>query len=362
MSESYQDKTEAPTPKRRREAREKGQVARSQEVTTAILLLAAAGMVQVAVGPLANDLAALFSESARAGSLTLTSPVVAAEWVGEVGWRTLAALAPPLLLMAGAATAVNTLQARGILSSKPLAPQWSRMSPIKNVKRLFGIKPWADLLKSLLKLGVIAAAVFTVTGSAWPALAALPQQDPFAILDVIQTYAVRVLLVAGGAYLVVAMADYALQLWQHEKRLRMSREEIKREQKDTEGDLMVKARMRSMGRSLQRRRMLADVPSADVVLTNPTHIAVALRYDPEIAPAPQIVAMGQRKVAERIRSIAHASGVPVIENKPLARALFATGKVGALVPPSLYLAVAEVLAFVFRHKAGIPALNPGATR
>lgn len=350
MSDQQGDRTEAPTPKRRREAREKGQVARSQEVTTAAMLLAAAGVLKATAAPLGEAMRDLFAESARATPLAAGSPDAVAGWIGEIGWMALAAAAPIVLMMAGAALAVNTVQARGVMSLKPLSPDWGRMSPVKNLKRQFGFRPIAELAKSLLKLGVVGAAVATVVKGAWPALSALPQQSPLAVLDLIERYAVKVLLVAGAAYLVVAIVDYGFQLWQFEKNLRMSREEVKRELKDTEGDLMVKARMRSMGRSLARRRMLSDIPSADVVLTNPTHLAVAIRYDPDIAPAPQIVAMGQRKIAERIREIAHASGVPVIENKPLARALFASGRIGALIPPELYMAVAEVLAFVFKHR------------
>ncbi|MCG8468073.1 MAG: flagellar biosynthesis protein FlhB [Gemmatimonadetes bacterium] len=360
MSQSPQDKTEAPTPKRRREAKEKGQVAKSQEVTTAALLLASAGIVVALAGPVSDQLLVLFAESSRATTSTIADPVAAAEWIRLIGWKALGAVAPALLLTALAAVSVNALQAKGVFSTKALAPEWGRLSPAKNLKRLFGPKPFADLAKSLLKLGVIATAVYTVVQSAWPVLAALPQQSPYAVLPVIEKYAVRVLLVAGSAYLVVAMADYGFQLWQFERNLRMSREEVKREQKDTEGDMMVKARLRSMGRSLARRRMFHDVPSADVVLTNPTHIAVALRYDPERAPAPEIVAMGQRKIAERIRAIAHDAGVPVIENKPLARALFTSGRIGSLVPPELYVAVAEVLAFVFRHRRRLAWSRPQA--
>jgi len=358
MSESPGDKTEAPTPKRRREAHEKGQVAKSQEVTTAMAFLAAAGVLQMVAGTLANDLRELFQAGARAASRPVGSPEAAAAFIRTFGWRALSAIAPLVLLMAGASLFVNALQARGVLSTKALSPEWGRLSPAKNAKRLFGPKPIADLAKSLLKLGVIVAAIATVVDTAWPSLASLPQQSPFAVLPTVQKYAVRVLLISGAAYLAVAMADYAFQLWQFERNLRMSREEVKRELKDTEGDMMVKARLRSMGRSLARQRMFHEVPTADVVITNPTHIAVALRYDLTKAPAPEIVAMGQRKIAERIKKVAHEAGVPVLENKPLARALLASGRIGSLVPPELYVAVAEVLAFVFRHRRRLPQLDP----
>ena len=149
----------------------------------------------------------------------------------------------------------------------------------------------------------------------------------------------------------MALADYLFQLWQYEKELRMTKAELKQELRQSEGDPLVKQRMRSMARGFARRQMFRDVPKADVIIANPTHIAVALKYDPLLAPAPVVLAMGQRKVAERIKQIAFESGVPVIENRPLARALLAGAHVGVMIPAELYAAVAEVLAFVIRQRA-----------
>jgi flagellar biosynthetic protein FlhB len=157
-------------------------------------------------------------------------------------------------------------------------------------------------------------------------------------------------MTAGLSYLGLAVVDYLWQWWRTEQSLRMSKEEIKQESRQSEGDPLVKQRMRSMGRALARRQMFRDVPKADVVITNPTHIAVALRYDPDVAPAPIVVAIGQRKVAQRIKEIAREHGIPTIENRPLARALLASCKVGTMIPGELYVAVAEILAFVFRRR------------
>jgi flagellar biosynthetic protein FlhB len=155
---------------------------------------------------------------------------------------------------------------------------------------------------------------------------------------------------AGIAYLVLALADYGYQFWRHEKQLKMSKEEIRKEIKEAEGDQILKVRRRTMARSLARRRMLISVGDADVVVTNPTHIAVALKYDPEVATAPVVLAMGARKVAQQIKRIAMDSGVPVVENKPLARALYKTARVGLPIPVELYVAVAEILAWVIRQR------------
>jgi flagellar biosynthetic protein FlhB len=165
-----------------------------------------------------------------------------------------------------------------------------------------------------------------------------------------QEQAVRLLLGAGLAYLLLALADYAYQIWRHEKNLKMSKEEIKRELKDSEGDQILKIRRRTMARSMARRRMLLSVSDADVVVTNPTHIAVALKYDPELAPAPMVLAMGARKVAEQIKRVALEHEVPVVENRTLARALYKTAKVGLPIPVELYVAVAEILAWVIKQR------------
>ena len=155
--------------------------------------------------------------------------------------------------------------------------------------------------------------------------------------------------IVAGAFLAVAILDYFFQLYQHEKQLRMTKQEVMREMKDTEGDPLIKSRMRSLAMNMRRSRMMTDVPNADVVVTNPTRIAVALKYDPANAGAPVVVAMGARKIAKRIREIALQSGVPIVENKPLAQALLATARVGDPIPSAVYVAVAEVLAFVFRQ-------------
>ena len=161
----------------------------------------------------------------------------------------------------------------------------------------------------------------------------------------------RLFVTAGLAYLFVAAADYAFQFWQHLRSMRMTKDEVRRELKMQDGDPLLKSRQRSIARSRARRQMFADVPKADVVIVNPTHIAIALRYDPLAAPAPIVLAMGQRLIAERIKALAHEHGVPVIENKPLARALLAAARVGMMIPAELYIAVAEVLAFVIRQRA-----------
>ncbi len=347
---SFQEKTEAPTPRKRQEARTEGQVPRSQELTTAIMLLAGGGVVAVAGAPLGAACGDMLRALVLASSTPPSTVEDARALFSVLGGNMAAALVPVLGILAATAGSVAALQARGVLTTKPLMPKFERIAPHSNIKRMYGVKPWADLAKSLLKLTVIGVVLYPVMRDALAEVGELATRSPVALAELIQRQAVRLLVSAGLAYLVVALADYAYQLWQHEKQLKMSKEEVKREQKEQDGDSMLKARRRSMGRERARQRMFDRLPGADLIVTNPTHIAVALRYRPEESPAPIIVAMGERKVAERIKAMGRDLGIPVLENKPLARALLAAGAVGAAIPTELYVAVAEVLAFVIRQR------------
>jgi flagellar biosynthesis protein FlhB len=348
---TMQEKTEEATPKKRDDARKEGQVPRSQELNTAVLLLGASLVLTVLAPSMASGIRDIFGHSLYLAGGSVTDAHSGVAMVRSVGWRALAAVSPVLVGMAAVALFITSIQARGVLSPKPLGPNWKKLNPITNAKRMIGVQPWAELAKSLLKMLIIGVAVYYSLSRAWPEIVALSQQSPLALLEVARRYGTRLLMTAGTTYLVLAGADYAYQLWQHEKQLRMTKQEVKDEAKQSDGDPMVKARLRSFGRQLARRQMFRDVPTADVVVTNPTHIAVALRYDPLQSDAPVVVAMGQRKVAERIKALAQENGVPLVENKPLARALLASARVGMSIPVELYMAVAEVLAFVFKQRS-----------
>lgn len=345
-----EDRTEEATPRKREDARQEGRVPRSQELTTAMLFLAAAGVLY-GLGPsLARGVASTVTYGMMSATSSLLNEQGAVEFIRQIGWKLLAAMSAFLLATSGAALGVSAVQARGVLTLKPLEPKWERLNPIPNARRIFGLQSLMELCKSLLKLLVIGLMLYFALRNAWSDGLALAQQSPRQLVEVLLRYSVRVLMTVGIAYLALALADYTWQIWQHERDLRMTKQEVKQEHRENEGDPMLKARRLSMGRSLARRQMFQEVPNADVVVTNPTHIAVALRYDPARADAPIVVAMGQRKVAERIKRIAREAGVPTIENKPLARALLASAKVGMMIPAELYVAVAEILAFVYSRR------------
>lgn len=347
---SESERTEDPTPRRREEARDEGRIPRSQELTVAVSLLGSAAVLS-AMTPLAGQkLVEIMGGSlASIGSIQL-DPAATTSLLRDVGFRGFVATIGLIVAISGASFVVAALQARGTLSMKPLMPKWERLDPATNAKNLLGMRPIVELLKSLGKLGIVAMAVWVSMRAAVPDALSLAQLSQFGLLFIVKKYAVRMLATAGGAYLALAAADYLYQWWQYEQSLKMTKEEVKQEMKQQDGDPHVKQRRRSLARSYARRQMMRDVPKADVVIVNPTHIAIAIKYDPTVAPAPIVLALGQRLVAEKIKAIAIESGVPIVQNIPLARALVKTAKVGTLIPFDLYMAVAEVLAFVFRTR------------
>jgi flagellar biosynthetic protein FlhB len=351
MSDDYGDKTEEATPKRRQEAQEEGRIPKSPELSVAILLLGIALVLTAIVPHVASRLFAIMGEGLASVGDTSFSAESAISTLQMLGWRTLSTILLVAASMAVIALVVNGVQAKGVFSLKPITPQFKRISPASNIKRLAGPQAIAELLKSLAKLTIVGFAIHAALGrEAVNAIVVTSQQSPIAMLQVITHFSVKLIMTAGLAYLALALADYAWQYWQFTKEMRMSKAEIKQEYKNSEGDPLLKQRMRSMGRAMARKQMMKDVPRADVVIVNPTHRAIALQYDPSKAPAPIVLAMGQRKVAERIKKIALENGVPIVENRPLAIALIKHARVGMIIPVELYLAVAEVLAFVIRQR------------
>ncbi|MEP7347175.1 MAG: EscU/YscU/HrcU family type III secretion system export apparatus switch protein [Gemmatimonadaceae bacterium] len=345
-----QEKTEDATPRKRDDARKEGRIPRSTELTTSVVLLGSAMLLNLAGPSLASQIMALFAlglSSVGRGEIDANGSVAL---IRTLGWRALVVLGTWGGALMAIAIAVAGPQARGVVSAKPVTPDFSRMSPAKNISRVMGPQSIVELIKSIAKLLLIAWVVRGALGTAWNDMMALAQSSGFAFLIVVKTYVVKLLMTSGVAYLALAAFDYAWQIYQFEQSLKMSRDEIKQESKQSEGDPLTKQRLRSFGRSLARRQMFREIPKADVVITNPTHIAIALIYDPDKAPAPMVIAMGQRKVAERIKAVAREHGIPCIENKPLARALLATARVGSIIPAELYVAVAEILAFVIRRR------------
>lgn len=347
-----QERTEAASPRRREEARTEGRIPRSAEVSAAITVLGS-GLLLANTGTTAisSSISAFLRTASSAmagGDLTVTS---AATLLGEAARVMLLGMAPLALGLMTLGLISGLAQARGVVSGKPLEPKLEHLDPLKGLGRLLGAQAPFTLFKSIAKLIILALVGWSALRHEWPRLTSLPGGDVAAIADVLRTLTIRLALSTGIAFLALAGLDYAFQVWQHEKSLRMTRQEVIQEHKEHEGNPMVKSRFRSLASAMRRKRMLRDVIKADVIVTNPTHIAVALRYDVLKAPAPVVLAMGERLIAERIKAIAREAGIPMIENRPLARALLATGTVGKMIPVDLYTAVAELLAFVYRRRS-----------
>jgi flagellar biosynthesis protein FlhB len=352
MSDSSAEKTEAPTARKRSEAVDAGRIWKSQELTVALALLGTAmTLVAVAPGTLAF-LQDIMGSSLSSLAVSGRDPESAIVMFREIARRASGELVSLSLSVAATAIVIAVLQGKGTFTLEPLSPKFDKLNPLAGLRRITpGTKQAVELVKQLAKLAIVAVALYGVLGDALPATGALAQQDPRIAAAMAGDFVVRLLATAGLAFLGVAAADVLWQRYDYEQNLKMTKEEVKQEGKNQEGDPMIKARRRALGRARVRKAMLAKVPKASVVIVNPVHIAIALEYNPMISPAPIVVAMGRRKVAERIKELAREHGVPIVENRPLARAMIKVCQVGMMIPADLYTAVAEVLAFVFRQRA-----------
>lgn len=355
-----QERTESATPRRRQEAREKGQVARSREVNTVFVL--GAGLLALHLwGSLTVDrLMGLFRWSAGAMSTLTLTPATVSEGAGHLALYMGVVLAPLVLPVMLAGVAADLAQGGLVWSGHPLQPQWGRVNPATGIRRLFAGRSLVELLKSVLKILVVGLAAWSALRPAFPRFLMLPSMEPGQLLafaaSLVMAMGIRVL----AALALLAAADTLFQRWEFGRSLRMTRQELKEEYRQSEGDPLLRQRVRSRQLEVSRRRMMREVPKADVVVTNPVHLAVALRYDGATMAAPRVVAMGQRLIAERIRELARENGVPVVEDPPLAWALFRSTKVGGEVPVALFRAVAELLAVAYRRRGRDPFTAPGA--
>jgi flagellar biosynthetic protein FlhB len=342
-----QDRTEAATPRRIEKAREEGQVALSREVAGFAAL--AGGVLGLMIG-----LPSLGAELLRGlrGALERAHevrPLAAAAELAGLGFMV---VLPVGLLAAAGAILATFLQTRLLISAKPLRPQLARISPLAALKRIFGAEGAIEFLRTLLKLGLVGAALWWTLGE--PArLVQLFAAPPAALLREGGQSALDLALAALGAFALIAVLDWLWVRWRHLEKLRMTRQEMREELRETEGDPQVKARIRQLRQSRARSRMMAAVPKAAVVVTNPTHYAVALAYDRGSSAAPRVVAKGVDAMAARIRAVAAEAGVPIVANPPLARALYRV-ELEAEIPPEHYQAVAEIIAYVWSLSRRVP--------
>ena len=345
MAEEQGERSEEATQQRRDEFRKRGQVAHSKELSTALFMIAASMTVYMISRFFFHELNIAFQYSfgpdmvsaVRSGDL-----FTALRMSGEK----IAILVLPVL--AGAAVigvASQVLQTGFLQVEDALAPKLEKLNPLEGVKRMFSLRNWIEGFKAFLKLLLIFSIVALVIKSEAFKVPVLLQSSVNQLFDFMGHVTVKIFASLAIAMTVLSAADYFFQRWDLENRMKMTKQEIKEESKSREGDPLIKARIRRTQREIANRRMMQKVPTADVIITNPTHIAIALKYDKNL-PAPQLIAKGADLVAERIKALAKEHKIPIVENKPLARTIFKTMKLGQVIPRELFVAVAEVLGYV----------------
>ena len=347
--QGFQEKTESATPKRREDSRKKGQVAKSRELSSIAVLSAGAIYLFFQGEAHTMELGRILRRS------FLDIPAIAAgdrnllEYMIEQTGVFLRVVLPMMIVLCVVAVVTNALQTGFLLSVEALTPKASKLNPVSGFTRILSKRSLVELAKSIAKLCIVGWVAISTLKAAFPRMVPLTYSDTPSIMALLGAESMNVLIKCCCIILLLAILDYFYQRWQHEESIKMTKQEIRDEHKQTEGDPMIKGRIRAIQREMARKRMMEEVPKADVVIINPIRLAIALRYDPLKHHAPMIVAKGARAIAARIREIAEAHGVPLVENRPLAQNLYKM-EIGDEIPAETYQAVAEILAYVYGLK------------
>lgn len=346
-----QERTEKATPKKRKEARRKGQVAQSKEVTSVLILIAALGFFYFAGAWMFWNLSELIGGVYQnIDTLRINTAADMNAFSVDIFSKLFSILIPfflPILIVAAIA---NIGQVGFEIHGEPLRPNLKKLNPISGVKKIFSLKALVDLAKSIVKILIIGGIAYGLIKGEMEEFPSLMQQGVGEILLFIAQAAFKIIFLVCLALIVLAFLDYIYERWQYEKNLKMTKQEVKDERKQAEGDPKVKGRIRKVQMEMAARRMMEAVPEADVVITNPTQLAVALKFEASKMHAPTVIAKGSGPVAERIKETARNHQVPIVEDKPLAQTLFKMVEIGEFIPEELYRAVAEILAYVYRIK------------
>jgi flagellar biosynthesis protein FlhB len=353
MADDEQDqeqKTEQPTQKRLDEALKKGNIPVSREVANFFILLMLAFTVAALAPIMLRDARNLLMPILANADTIATDQKGLGNLLSHLVFGSLSIIALPMVGVIFAAVAAGLLQNGFILTTEPIMPQLSRISPLAGIKRLFSWRSVVEFIKSILKICVVGYVAFIAIYPELGQIRQLPNSDTHAMLLFLAELAMRMTIGVVIAMFFIAILDTLYQRFQYTKSLRMTRQEIKDEYKQSEGDPHVKQRLRRLRAERARNRMMANVPEADVVITNPTHYAIALKYDSKDMQAPLVVAKGQDLIALKIREIAEENDIPIVENPPLARALFSSTKVDEEIPVTHYEAVAKIISYVYQLK------------
>ncbi|MFN0146804.1 MAG: flagellar biosynthesis protein FlhB [Dehalococcoidia bacterium] len=355
------EKTEAPTERRKDDARKRGQVSRSDEVVSIGVLLAAVIAMRIFIPGVWDGLAGLLRHDlGQQPPAEFTTSSVMGIW-GDTGTRVLLLVAPFFGVIMAGAVLLNVGQTGLILSGAKLKPNMGALNPGKGVKRIISVDGLVNLVKAFAKMGVVTVVVYIMMKDRMAEISSLAAEDIASAAGHLGKLSFDVGLRAAIVLFFLALLDFGWQRRKHLSQLRMTKEEVRQESRESEGDPQIKAAIRRRRQQLMNR-MLAAVPTADVVVTNPTHFAVAIKYDPVSMAAPVVVAKGQQLLAQRIKDVAAKNGIPVVEEPPLARALYKHVQVGSPIPGHLFHAVAEVLAWVYALRSKVARPFAGAAR
>lgn len=351
MAEGGGDKSEEPTPHRLREAREKGQVAKSREITTAFLLLLSYFLFRYLGEFMWKHLVEMAQAIFQLVPEATDFNIPFAGYLLLLGLRAMAFVVLPIFgIVFIAAFMAEAMQTGFVFAVDPLTPKIERVNPLEGFKRMFSLQGFVELVKSLLKIVIVFYIAWYAAKDDLPYIIVLIEAHPWQAIVLGGNIAYNIAIRVGLFYIAVAILDYLYRRWEYMRNLKMTRQEVKEEYKRLEGDPMVKQRMRDLQRQVAHQRMMSAVPQADVVVTNPTHIAVALKYEQAKMKSPVVLAKGERKVAEEIRAIAERHEITIVQNETLARSIYRTTRVNQEIPSELYQAVAEVLAYVYKIK------------
>jgi len=353
------EKTEPATEKKLSDARKEGQVAKSREIANCMGLMSLFLILKFYVGTMGKRFLEMFQGVYRNIPQALNfagGDMPQAEmriYFNQILTNVLLIILPILLISFVVAFVCDVAQVKWKVTGKPLKPKLSKLNPIKGMKKIFSVNALVELLKAILKIGLILYVTYSFLSDKLTLLFYLYDMPLMQALSLAAETVTDLGIRIAAVYMVIALADYIYQKYKFSQDMRMTKQEVKDEFKQAEGDPQVKGKIRQKMQEASRRRMMQNLPQADVVITNPTHFAVAIKYDPDVADAPLVLAKGSDHLAAKIKEVARENHIEIVENKPLARMLYANVEVGQMVPPELYQAVAEVLAFVYQLQGKI---------
>ncbi|WP_445488227.1 flagellar biosynthesis protein FlhB [Niallia sp. 03133] len=344
------EKTEKATPKKRNDTRKKGQVAKSQDVNTAIVMLGVFAVLHFTGGNMMKEFVALMNYSFQEFMLMELSEGNIKDIFLQIIKEMALLLSPILIAAVAAGLLANYMQVGVLFTVEPIQFKLEKINPISGVKRIFSLRSIIELLKSILKISIIGVVTFSILWSQFSELLVLSHKSVYDALITLAKLTIQMGLYASGSLLFLSLLDYLFQRYDYEKNIRMSKQDIKDEYKNMEGDPLIKSKIKQRQREMAMRRMMQEIPKADVVITNPTHYAIALKYEEDKYDAPYVIAKGIDFVAQKIKLIAKENDVVMVENRPLARALYSQVEVGDTVPEEFFKTVAEIIAFVYRTR------------